>query len=112
MNSDRSVRALKGADRPILAEQERAALLSGLSCVDAVVVFDEDDPALLIDELQPDVLVKGADYQVDQIVGAASVQARGGSVVTIDLISGVSSSAVADRLRRAGAAPPPAVPAR
>ena len=85
INSDASVRRLKGPTRPINNEDDRARMLSALTCVDAVIVFDEDTPAEIIDALQPDLLVKGADYAVGEIVGAATVLAKGGQVLTCPL---------------------------
>jgi D-beta-D-heptose 7-phosphate kinase/D-beta-D-heptose 1-phosphate adenosyltransferase len=100
VNSDRSVRAQnKGADRPIHPEQERAELLSALACVDAVVVFDEDTPFHIVSAIQPDVLVKGADWAADAIVGRDVVEARGGRVVRIALAPGYSTTAILQRAR-------------
>ena len=100
VNSDRSVRAQnKGADRPIHPEQERAELLSALACVDAVVVFDEDTPFEIVSAIQPDVLVKGADWAADAIVGRDVVEARGGRVVRITLAPGYSTTSILQRAR-------------
>lgn len=85
INSDSSVRALKGAPRPILPEEDRAEILAALACVDHVVIFDEPDPLNLIELLKPDVLVKGGDYTPDEIVGAKEVESYGGKVVIIPL---------------------------
>ena len=102
VNSDRSARALgKAPDRPINPEGERAEVLAALASVDAVVVFDEDTPHAIISALQPDILVKGADWGADQIVGRDVVEARGGRVVRIDLAPGYSTTAIIDRVRRA-----------
>ena len=98
-NSDRSVRAIKGPGRPITPEDERAELLSALACVDAVVVFDEDTPHAIVTALQPDVLVKGADWAADAIVGRDVVEARGGRVVRIPIEAGHSTSALLERIR-------------
>jgi rfaE bifunctional protein nucleotidyltransferase chain/domain len=100
LNSDRSVRANKGPGRPINPEQERAEILSALACVDAVVVFDEQTPAEIIRRLQPDVLVKGADWPADQIVGRDTVEARGGRVVRVPVEQGYSTSVIIERVRR------------
>jgi D-glycero-beta-D-manno-heptose 1-phosphate adenylyltransferase len=100
VNSDRSVRANKGPSRPILPEAERAELIAALRMVDAVVVFDAETPADIIRRIQPDVLVKGADWAADAIVGRDSVEARGGSVLRIDLVAGYSTSAIVDKVRR------------
>ena len=89
LNGDASVRRNKGPDRPINAEAERAELLAALDCVDAVVLFDEDTPAAIIQALQPDVLVKGADWAADQIVGRDTVEARGGRVVRVTVEAGL-----------------------
>ena len=100
LNTDASVRRLgKGADRPLVPEQERARVLAALAAVDCVVLFDQDTPAELIRRLRPDVLVKGADYAHDQIVGADDVESWGGRVVRIPLVEGKSTSALVARLR-------------
>jgi len=98
INSDRSVRAIKGPTRPVTPETERAEILSALKCVDAVVVFDEDTPAEIIRRLQPDVLVKGADWAADAIVGREVVEARGGQVFRITVEPGWSTSAIIDKI--------------
>jgi D-glycero-beta-D-manno-heptose 1-phosphate adenylyltransferase len=100
VNSDRSVHANKGAGRPITPEAERAEILSALACVDGVVVFDEDTPHEIIAALQPDVLVKGADWAADAIVGRDVVEARGGRVVRVPIEAGHSTSALVERIRR------------
>lgn len=100
VNSDRSVRANKGPSRPINPESERAEMLAALTCVEAVVVFDEETPAEIVRRLQPDVLVKGADWPADQIVGRDTVEARGGRVVRVPVEEGYSTSAIIDRVRR------------
>ena len=103
VNSDASVRANKGPDRPINPEAERAEVLAALRCVDAVVIFDEDTPDAIIRAIQPDVLVKGADWAADAIVGRDIVEARGGRVVRIPVESGWSSSTIIDRILRGSA---------
>jgi len=101
VNSDRSSRALgKAPDRPINPESERAEVLAALASVDAVVVFDEDTPHAIINALQPDILVKGADWGADAIVGRDVVEARGGRVVRIELAPGYSTTAIIERIRR------------
>jgi D-beta-D-heptose 7-phosphate kinase/D-beta-D-heptose 1-phosphate adenosyltransferase len=100
VNSDRSARANKGASRPINPERERAEVIDALACVNAVVVFDEETPADTIRRLQPDVLVKGADWPADQIVGRDTVEARGGRVVRVAVEEGFSTSAIIERVRR------------
>jgi D-glycero-beta-D-manno-heptose 1-phosphate adenylyltransferase len=100
VNSDRSVRANKGSSRPIIPEAERVELLAALACVDAVVVFDEDTPAEIIRRVQPDVLVKGADWAADQIVGRDTVEARGGRVVRIPVEQGWSTTAILERIQQ------------
>jgi D-beta-D-heptose 7-phosphate kinase / D-beta-D-heptose 1-phosphate adenosyltransferase len=92
LNSDASVKRLKGPSRPIQDEAARAEVMGALTGVAAVVLFDEDTPKELIDALQPDVLIKGADYTVNQVVGADVVQARGGRVVLAELVPGKSTS--------------------
>jgi rfaE bifunctional protein nucleotidyltransferase chain/domain len=100
LNSDASVRRLgKGEERPVAAETARARVLAGMAAVDCVVVFDEDTPLRLIQALSPDVLVKGADYPRDRIVGADWVEARGGHVVRVPLLPGFSTTALVERLR-------------
>ena len=99
VNSDRSVRTIKGPARPLNPEHERAEVLAALACVDAVVVFDEDTPQEIISRLQPDVLVKGADWAADAIVGRETVEARGGRVVRIALAEGYSTSAIIKKIR-------------
>jgi rfaE bifunctional protein nucleotidyltransferase chain/domain len=100
VNSDRSVRANKGPARPILPERERAELISALSCVDAVLIFDAETPADVIQAIQPDVLVKGADWAHDAIVGRDVVEARGGRVVRMTMVPGFSTSAIVERMKR------------
>jgi rfaE bifunctional protein nucleotidyltransferase chain/domain len=100
VNSDTSVRRLgKGADRPLAPQEARARVLAGLAAVDCVVLFDEDTPQSLIEALAPDVLVKGADYARDAIVGADWVEARGGRVVRVPLVPGFSTTSLVERLR-------------
>jgi len=100
INSDRSARALgKAPDRPVNPESERAEVLAALAAVDAVVIFDEDTPHAIISALQPDILVKGADWGENAIVGRDVVEARGGRVVRIPLAEGYSTTAIIDRIR-------------
>lgn len=99
INSDRSVRANKGPLRPINPQDERAELIAALQCVDAVTVFDEETPYTLIAAIQPDVLVKGADWGADHIVGRDVVEGRGGQVVRIPLAKGFSSTALVEKVR-------------
>lgn len=100
LNSDASVRRLgKGEERPLVPQAARARVLAGFAAVDCVVLFDEDTPLALITALGPDVLVKGADYSLDRIVGADVVQGRGGKVVRVPIVSGFSTSSIVERLR-------------
>ncbi len=99
INSDRSVRELKGAGRPIMNEQERAEMLCALNAVDYVTVFDEVSPRALITEVLPDVLVKGGDYQLDEIHGREEVEAAGGRVIALPFIEGASTSSIIERIR-------------
>ena len=100
INSDASVRRLgKGPERPIRTERERARVIAALAAVDAVVIFDEETPAALVDLLQPDVIVKGGDYAPDTVVGADVVRARGGRVVIIPLTAGQSTTSIVERVR-------------
>jgi D-beta-D-heptose 7-phosphate kinase/D-beta-D-heptose 1-phosphate adenosyltransferase len=100
INSDASVARLKGAGRPLLPEAERAEALMALESVDRVVVYDEETPIDVVRALRPDVLVKGADWAADDIVGRAEVEAGGGRVVRVALVPGRSSSAIVARIRR------------
>jgi D-glycero-beta-D-manno-heptose 1-phosphate adenylyltransferase len=101
LNSDRSVRANKGLSRPLTPEGERAELLLALASVDAVVVFDQETPDEIIRMVQPDVLVKGADWPADQIVGRDTVEARGGRVVRVPVEAGWSTTAIVEKIRKA-----------
>ena len=98
MNSDESVRRIKGERRPIVACEDRSFLLSHLDCVDYVCVFGEDTPARVIDALVPDVLVKGADWNVKDIVGRETVERAGGRVVTIDYVPDRSTTGIIERI--------------
>jgi D-beta-D-heptose 7-phosphate kinase/D-beta-D-heptose 1-phosphate adenosyltransferase len=100
VNSDRSVHENKGPARPVTPEDERAEIVSALACVDAVVVFDEATPHDLIAAIQPDVLVKGADWAEDAIVGRDIVEARGGRVVRVDVEPGYSTTAIIEKIKR------------
>jgi rfaE bifunctional protein nucleotidyltransferase chain/domain len=101
VNSDRSARALdKGSDRPINTAAERAEIVAALACVDASVIFDEDTPHEIVAALQPDVLVKGADWAPGTIVGADIVEARGGKVVRIALAEGYSTTELIRKVRK------------
>ena len=101
INSDRSVRALgKAPDRPINPEAERAEILRALACVDEVVIFDEETPHEIISAIQPDILVKGADWGENNIVGRDVVEARGGKVVRIPLAEGYSTTRIIERVRQ------------
>ncbi len=102
VNSDRSVRAIKGPERPINAQQERAEVLAALAAVDAVVIFDEDDPHAIISAIQPDVLVKGADWAADRIIGRDVVEACGGKVIRIPFAPGYSTTGIIERIRANG----------
>ncbi len=100
LNSDASVKRLgKGEDRPLNNEADRAAVLVALRCVDAVVIFNEDTPLELITALQPDILAKGGDWPVDKIVGADVVVARGGTVFSLPLVEGFSTTKLVERIR-------------
>lgn len=101
LNSDASVRRNKGPERPINPESERAEVVAALECVDAVVIFDEDTPAEIVRACQPDILVKGADWPADQIVGRDTVEARGGRVVRMPVEAGYSTTALVERIKRA-----------
>ena len=100
VNSDRSVRELKGANRPLMKQNDRAEILAALQAVDYVTIFDDVSPRMLIAELLPDVLVKGGDYSLDQIHGREEVEAAGGIVVNLPLIDGVSTSKLIERMKK------------
>lgn len=100
INSDRSVRANKGSSRPVTPEADRAEVLAAFVCVDAVTVFDEDTPHELVDAIQPDILVKGADWADDAIIGRDIVEARGGRVVRVPLEPGYSTTRIIERVRK------------
>lgn len=100
VNSDRSARGNKGPSRPIVPEQERAELIAALDVVDAVAIFDEPTPFAIISSVRPDVLVKGADWAEDAIVGRDVVEARGGRVVRVKVEEGHSTSAIIDKIRQ------------
>jgi len=99
LNSDASVRRLKGPTRPVNNQDARAHLLAALECVDYVVVFEEDTPYNVITKVQPDVLVKGGDYTIDNIVGADFVMQRGGQVLTIPFVDGFSTTSIIENLK-------------
>lgn len=98
LNSDRSVRQIKGLSRPIVSENERAEVLASLACVDYVTLFDEPDPLVTIEMLVPHVLVKGADWEEQAIVGKEFVEANGGRIVRIALAKGVSTSRIIEKI--------------
>lgn len=100
INSDRSVRELKGAGRPVMNEGERAELLAALSAVDYVTVFDDISPRALIAEVLPDILVKGGDYQLDEIHGREETEAAGGRVLSLPFIEGASTSSIIERVKK------------
>lgn len=100
INSDRSVRELKGPQRPVFDQAERAEILAALRHVDYVVVFDDISPRSLIKSLLPDVLVKGGDYQLDEIHGREEVEAAGGSVVSLPFVPGASTSSLIERMKQ------------
>ena len=99
INSDRTVRELKGPDRPVFNEAERAEILAALRCVDYVTVFDNISPRSLITELLPDVLVKGGDYELDQIHGREEVEAAGGHVISLPFVEGSSTTTLIEKIR-------------
>jgi rfaE bifunctional protein nucleotidyltransferase chain/domain len=99
INSDASVRKLKGDGRPVVCEQERAEILAALECVDAVVIFDDLTPRETIATLLPDVLVKGGDWADDQIIGREEVEAAGGRVVSVPVVPTYSTTAILQRIR-------------
>ncbi|MEW5910348.1 MAG: D-glycero-beta-D-manno-heptose 1-phosphate adenylyltransferase [Thermodesulfobacteriota bacterium] len=100
LNSDESVRRIKGRYRPVNPQSHRAELLAALGCVDFVTIFDEEDPLNLITRIMPDVLVKGADWEENEIVGARIVKENGGKVKRVRIVSGVSTSGLIERIRK------------
>jgi len=100
LNSDSSVKRIKGENRPVNDQNSRAAILAALFFVDAIVVFEEDTPINLITTLMPDILVKGADYSIENIVGSKEVIANGGEVKTIDFVEGYSSTSIIEKIRK------------
>lgn len=100
INSDRSVRELKGAGRPVMTEDERAEMLAALAAVDYVTVFDENSPRALIAEVLPDVLVKGGDYSLDEIHGREEVEAAGGRVLSLPFVEGASTTSIIGRVKK------------
>lgn len=101
INTDRSARQIEGPGRPLTPAAERAETLLALECVDRVAIYDEPTPLALIEGLSPDVLVEGADWPLDEIVGHETVTARGGRVVRVPLVAGQSTSSIVARIRRA-----------
>ena len=100
LNSDQSVSRLKGIDRPIMDEESRAAVLASLMVVDLVILFEADTPYELIQQIEPDVLVKGGDWPVDKIVGSDVVLARGGEVLSLPYLEGESTSSIIERIKK------------
>jgi rfaE bifunctional protein nucleotidyltransferase chain/domain len=100
LNSDDSVKRLKGSSRPFMNENDRGFILANLKSVDAVVIFNEETPYEIINQIIPDVLVKGGDYKINEIVGRNTVEGHGGKVVTVKLIEGKSSSLLIDRIKK------------
>lgn len=105
VNSDQSVREMKGAGRPIVPARERAEVLAALECVDGVVIFNEPTPREIVAALLPDVLVKGGDWASDQIIGREETEAAGGCVVSVPVVAGYSTSAMVEKIRKTGVAP-------
>lgn len=101
LNSDASVRRLKGPERPLIGEEDRATVLAALEALDAITIFDEDTPRDLIARLLPDVLVKGGDYRPEEVVGRAEVEAAGGRVVVVPFLQGRSTTGIVERIRGA-----------
>ena len=99
LNSDASISRIKGEDRPIQDEKSRASIIASLQCVDAVILFNEDTPQKLIEFIQPNILVKGADYNIKDIVGSDFVLSKGGKVQTIPFLEGYSSSAIINKVK-------------
>ncbi len=99
VNSDRSVKTLKGEKRPVISQDQRAEILAALSCTDSIVIFDQETPKQIIDQLIPDILVKGGDWKEDDIVGAYTVKKNGGTVKSIKFIDGSSSTSLINKIK-------------
>ena len=97
LNADASIKRLKGPDRPVQNEQDRASIMSGLGCINYIVLFEEDTPIKLIEAIKPDVIVKGGDYRPDEVVGADVVKAHGGRVEIVPLLEGRSTTRIIER---------------
>ena len=100
MNSDRSVKKIKGSDRPIVGEKQRAAILAALACIDYVVLFNEETPLKLIEAVKPDILIKGADWKKKGIVGSEHVRVHGGKIEYIKFVPGLSSTKIIERIAK------------
>lgn len=100
LNTDNSVKRLKGNNRPIKNQQERAVLLASLQFVDGIILFNEDTPYNLIKKIKPDILVKGSDYKKEEIVGADIIKNTGGEIITIDFLEGYSTTSILDKIRK------------
>ena len=100
LNTDRSVVAIKGPDRPVVGQEERAFVVAGLESVDYVTFFDDETPLSLIEALQPDILVKGGDWKADSVVGGDVVRSRGGDVVVLPYLEGASTTNIIEKIRR------------
>ena len=98
LNSDASVKSIKPDNRPIVNQDQRAEVLAGLACVDYITIFDEPDPLALIQTIKPDVLIKGADWEKAEIIGSNVVRSYGGSVVRIEIVPGISTSGIIQRI--------------
>ena len=98
LNSDASVKSIKPDNRPIVSEDQRAEVLAGLACVDYITIFDDPDPLALIQTIKPDILIKGADWEEAEIVGADAVKSYGGNVVRIEVVPGISTSKIINRI--------------
>jgi len=100
LNTDNSVKRLKGNNRPIKNQQERAVLLASLQFVDGIILFNEDTPYNLIKKIKPDILVKGSDYKKEEIVGEDIIKNTGGEIITIDFLEGYSTTSILDKIRK------------
>jgi D-beta-D-heptose 7-phosphate kinase/D-beta-D-heptose 1-phosphate adenosyltransferase len=98
LNSDESVKSIKPDNRPIVSQDQRAEVLAGLACVDYITIFDEPDPLALIQTIKPDVLIKGADWEETEIIGSDIVKLYGGDVVRIEVVPGISTSQIIQRI--------------
>jgi D-beta-D-heptose 7-phosphate kinase/D-beta-D-heptose 1-phosphate adenosyltransferase len=99
INTDASIKRIKGEKRPVITENERLYMLASLECIDYVILFDEDTPVNLIQKIQPDIMVKGSDWKIEQLPGREIVEAKGGQVILVDLVAGLSTTGIIQKIK-------------